>query len=526
VSRLKASDIASPAVRHEARLGILVITILVFAFGFLVYHKMDMHQRSLTQASIPSTAEAQQPTQSIKVATQLERQSPQSVANDPLLNLAELSDGSPFSALEMSAATEPVATEFSFDEPSEAGDSTVAVVDTLQPDQSEPAFAVVEEPPFFAVAANDGAANPSSAKSTRSVDQEVAFPDASPSDTGQSSIPESAGVDSPSFIDLPVSEPTVPSRSLDVTAVVGERFESFPESAPSQVPELQFESIGQTMDSESQAVENAAEEPMLLAMLEPQKDNGFSGGFTADEDGVTIGQAPVAEPAETFPEFRGSAAAATPAQTPKTSAGEKGNMFGIQGYDAVTQPGSRSGKSSIRTAAGSGSDGKFSLAAFNYQNNTAEPAPDDGSTFDSVVVQNGDNYTTISKRVYGTVRYFSALAVFNQHRIREPKNMRPGMVVLTPPKQLLEERYPQLFVDSQRKIVEPAEFLILSDGSPAYRVGERETLSEISARFLGRSSRWIEIYRLNQTIVKDPNKLKSGLILALPADAAEVSVVP
>ena len=104
--------------------------------------------------------------------------------------------------------------------------------------------------------------------------------------------------------------------------------------------------------------------------------------------------------------------------------------------------------------------------------------------------------------------------------------MRPGMVVLVPAKEVLEERYPEFFVDSQSKIPEPAEFLLLDDGSPAYRVGERETISEISARFLGRSSRWIEIYRLNQSVVKDPNKLQAGLILALPADAAEVNVVP
>ncbi|HRA89422.1 MAG TPA: LysM peptidoglycan-binding domain-containing protein, partial [Planctomycetaceae bacterium] len=64
------------------------------------------------------------------------------------------------------------------------------------------------------------------------------------------------------------------------------------------------------------------------------------------------------------------------------------------------------------------------------------------------------------------------------------------------------------------------------DGSPAYRVGERETISEISLRFLGRSSRWIEIYRLNQSTLGDPNKLKPGTILALPADAVEVNVVP
>ncbi|MEJ7594691.1 MAG: LysM peptidoglycan-binding domain-containing protein [Planctomycetaceae bacterium] len=192
----------------------------------------------------------------------------------------------------------------------------------------------------------------------------------------------------------------------------------------------------------------------------------------------------------------------------------------------MKNPGGRKPGNSIRTAAGSGSDGKFSLAAFNYQNGVSPGAPDDGSTFESVVVQNGDNYTKISKRVYGTVKYFSALAVFNQHRISEPKNMRPGMVVLVPAREVLEERYPEFFVDSQSKTPEPAGFLLLEDGTPAYRLGERETISEISERFLGRSSRWIEIYRLNQSVVKDPNKLKAGLILALPADAAEVNVVP
>ena len=100
------------------------------------------------------------------------------------------------------------------------------------------------------------------------------------------------------------------------------------------------------------------------------------------------------------------------------------------------------------------------------------------------------------------------------------------MVILTPTKEVLEERYPQLFLESQRKVVQPAAFLLMEDGSPAYRVGERETLSEISQRFLGRSSRWVEILRLNQPNVKDPNKLKPGLILALPADATEVSMSP
>ena len=143
-----------------------------------------------------------------------------------------------------------------------------------------------------------------------------------------------------------------------------------------------------------------------------------------------------------------------------------------------------------------------------------------------MIVQNGENYSKISKRVYGTTRYFSALAVFNQHRIPNPNSMRPGMIVLTPDARLLEERYPQLFVDRQPKVEQPAGFLLLDDGSPAYRVGARETLSEISERFLGRSTRWVEIYELNRSVLADPNTLKPGLVLALPEDATEVQLVP
>ena len=54
LTALKAGAAKSTS-RHEARLGIMVITILVFAFGFLVYHKMDLHQQNLTKAAISPT---------------------------------------------------------------------------------------------------------------------------------------------------------------------------------------------------------------------------------------------------------------------------------------------------------------------------------------------------------------------------------------------------------------------------------------------------------------------------------------
>ncbi len=199
-----------------------------------------------------------------------------------------------------------------------------------------------------------------------------------------------------------------------------------------------------------------------------------------------------------------------------------------RGFNAVKNPGrATKGGNTIRTAAGSGSDGKFSLAAFNYQNGASQAAPDDGSTFDSMVVQNGDNYTKISKRVYGTVQVFlRAGGLQSTSNSGAEEYAVPEWWCWCLKKEVLEERYPELFIDSQPKEVATAEFLVLEDGSPAYRVGERETISQIAERFLGRSSRWIEIYRLNQSVLKDPNKLKAGLILALPADAVEVNVVP
>lgn len=141
-------------------------------------------------------------------------------------------------------------------------------------------------------------------------------------------------------------------------------------------------------------------------------------------------------------------------------------------------------------------------------------------------VQPNDNYWKISKRMYGTARYFSSLALYNQSRIRDPRKLRPGMKVLIPDPKILEQRYPELFRDFQRKPRLPVGFFVRKDGSPAYRVGDRETLSEISQKHLGRASRWIQIYRLNQSILKDPNKLKPGIELLLPDDATNVHVAP
>ena len=511
LTALKGSG-AKPS-SHEARLGIMVITILVFAFGFLVYHKMDLHQQNLTKASIAPNGATSSDLSQANPVVGIVNQELMTAANDPLVNVADLSDGSPFADADVvlaDPAPEKRSVTESFDrlnepaftppERAEQGDEPVAsqfaadVVAKLEPTEDSPAF-VVDQPrpvPDFTVSAPD-----------KTESSEFTVIAETPTVTKTATV-----TDSPSSI----PESTQSFAEIKEESLVAQTETSAAQQEPNEI------SFDVSADETSSSEPEREPEPVLLAMAEPQQSEGFDKGFLQDDSAPTA-KAAKEEPVEPQPVF--------PSLSEQTADSARQKQHSdSRGFNAVKNPGGRKAGSSIRTAAGSGSDGKFSLAAFNYQNGVSQSAPDDGSTFDSVVVQNGDNYTKISKRVYGTVKYFSALAVFNQHRIPEPKNMRPGMVVLVPAKEVLEERYPEFFVDSQPKTPEPAEFLLLEDGTPAYRVGERETISEISSRFLGRSSRWIEIYRLNQSVVQDPNKLKAGLILALPADAAEVNVVP
>jgi nucleoid-associated protein YgaU len=563
-----------PAASHEARLGIMVITILVFAFGFLVYHKMDMHQRKLTQAAIASNAVPQ--TETVPADPAADFLNPQvSSVNDPMVSLEALTDGSPFTdpgyaeaaPQELSNHEAQTSAEFRRPEPTQvtaesfssleepntgelpqsgfeiaAADTTKKLTPELPRNQipdPEPAF---PEPAFSEPAearmAEVGASEPELSLDKFSPDELLESPRTESDNQvhvdrhSEAMAREEHDTDRPQFQDVTAQQLTeitevVPqSDASGSSSELGSAFGDIPEKTDSRLADdsasepqpvdLGFEPIHEESTVAPQETKNH-EEPVLLAMADPQQASDDDLRFSPDDQGEN-GKFLPEEPAG-LPGFS------------EREAGQHGPAKGhhrsdSQGFNAVKNPGGRKSGNTIRTAAGSGADGRFSLAAFNYQNGAAEPAPDDGSTFDSVVVQKGDNYTKISQRVYGTVRYFSALAVFNQHRIAEPKNMRPGMVVLVPDKNVLEERYPELFVDSKPKAAELPEFLVLEDGSPAYRVGEQETLSEISARFLGRSARWIEIYRLNQSILNDPNKLKAGLILALPADAVEVNVVP
>jgi nucleoid-associated protein YgaU len=585
LTSLKSASTAANAISHEAKLGMAVITILFFAFCFLVYHKMDLHQRQLTQASIAAKAGTPDANATPEDASTLMSGNVTGATTDPLLERSVaasdndntvMQGGDEVPTFAQAEAQSPTpgfggsaAMEFSEPAESNATDPTSQPSDLLAED-SFPAAVIEnretqESLPELTEPAMAGNAFAPIDEDRSAANDSPAMADFNTGDaaTSESATPEFGPLEStesvpqPQDNEFPLSAldgtENLPASGRQPSADLAETSNPITLPEASDAGEMSFDSVDPSAQAdfaspvtelaESEPTEppmleepaaQSEQEPVLIAMLDPQ--DGSAGQSAGDaysdrvsdfaplddaSDNVVSGRNPAYDNDQT-PEF-GSAAEQ---EISERAVAQQSSGFGSRGFDAVTQPGGRTNRNSVRTAAGSGADGKFSLAAFNSQNAEAEPAPDDGTTYEYTVVKDGENYSKISRRVYGTTRYFSALAVFNQHRIAEPKHMRPGMVVLTPSKEILEERYPQLFADSKPRVVEPAAFLLLEDGSPAYRVGERETLSEISKRFLGRSSRWVEILRLNQSNVKDPNKLKPGTILALPADATEVNVVP
>ncbi|MDX1968405.1 MAG: LysM peptidoglycan-binding domain-containing protein, partial [Planctomycetaceae bacterium] len=155
------------------------------------------------------------------------------------------------------------------------------------------------------------------------------------------------------------------------------------------------------------------------------------------------------------------------------------------------------------------------------------------------VVQPGDDFWKISKQVYGTGRYFQALAKHNAATVADPGRMQPGTRVATPPAQQLDALYKaeiplgeapqvqalrQTHPDRYAPDAQPG-FFIDRSGQPMYRIGSSDTLSAIAKNHLGRSSRWQQIFAMNRDILKDGNTLSVGAILKLPADASQVQMV-
>ncbi|MGE3316743.1 MAG: LysM peptidoglycan-binding domain-containing protein [Planctomycetaceae bacterium] len=159
--------------------------------------------------------------------------------------------------------------------------------------------------------------------------------------------------------------------------------------------------------------------------------------------------------------------------------------------------------------------------------NPEPPAPHPGRPghieHETYVVQVGDNFWNISRKKYGTARFFRALALMNRDEVPNADELQPGTRIVAPSKQFFEVH--------AAEIVENAEIQLVSgyfqddSGRRLYRVGPHDTLPQIASRHLGRNSRWIQIYEMNRDKLSSPDDLHAGVNLELPADARRGFVV-
>lgn len=178
----------------------------------------------------------------------------------------------------------------------------------------------------------------------------------------------------------------------------------------------------------------------------------------------------------------------------------------------------------------------------------------------SYTVQEGDSYWNISKKVYGTAKYFQVLADHNRNTIADPQKMKTGAVIQTPDAAVLQGRLKTVLrpsptalsgrieasgradrsgsagssssatesvVVSRRETTpdEQSGILFNEQGYPMFKIGETDTLTSIASDHLGRASRWQQVYNMNRDQLQSPDKLHIGMLLKLPADASRVPLV-
>jgi nucleoid-associated protein YgaU len=534
----------------------VTITILVFTFGFLVYRKVDLHQQRLMQVNGTQQAKPEADSEDAAIQAALANSSSASsgmTESLPLQPEGAGSDSDPFGGTDdsipemvMAPADDSPAGHSALNAASPGSDDTPVFQFSDQgTDQAatnefagtSESTETVAAPSGFSADADTNALslNDTSTESSGVGESQFLNPDEATQAPETTNEPQIDPLAADPLADAPLA--MVHDQSSDQTQLEEAQL-NFPESAPSQAAPFDNSDPQQlsAVPSEEQLPQlsgddnlpslQSSEDQFALNSPSPESSGDSTlvpGTDIADLNSplvteVTSEETPIAiamlEPRQQADPFSSSGSpSASSFETDPPSASRSDNRRRTSSRSAQ-----HAEDSSEADAAGG-----FNLKGYNYQSNDTAP-PDDSANYDVITVEPGDNYSKISRRVYGTSRYFSALAVFNQHRISDPRKMRPGMKVLTPPAEVLDEKYPELLARHPENPIQQASFLVMDDGSPAYRVGESETLSEISQRFLGRSTRWTEIFRLNQGNLKNPNKLKPGTILILPADAVQVNV--
>lgn len=562
----------------EAKLGMFIVMILVSAFGFLVYRRVDMQRTAQQLAdnnpSAQISSDADDPAdigQPVVSAEDIDFSeafaaddspsdideptideptltfSDEAVNEDPFpITTAETSpmgeDTLSFDDVDLpSAAAEndPVASDFTADEDfSQPSVATVASNDDLFPEDSRTASTDSESPFADSAATQEPvlfddetsiAANPFEEPPQIDIagSDPTVLPESDPFDSGPEETKDDDGWSTAATTVEPLAEePSAEPEPFDFAPVPEQQEENELVLVTSGAAPL---SVTPTETEETLAT--AKDDDVTISNFEEEFVPAPEETAVAENDIFIAG--PEAQPATPDDFSLDDAANSAPSSAPPTidiPPMIEAAPFGVDvAANDDTENQSRPFgilKPHIPTAdtATVREDARFDARTFAYENRVV-PASAESETSDVLEVRPDESYWSISKRAYGTSRYFSALALFNSHRIPDPKRLRPGMKVLVPDPELLEKKYPKLFRTQTAKRA-PSGFFVRPDGTAAYRIGSDDTLSQIAQKHLGRSSRWIQIYRLNRDVLPNPNRLKTGTVILLPDDATDVQMAP
>ena len=128
------------------------------------------------------------------------------------------------------------------------------------------------------------------------------------------------------------------------------------------------------------------------------------------------------------------------------------------------------------------------------------------------VVKRGESFFTITKKLFGTVRYFPEVQKANPDV--DPRRLRPGQVIAIPAVARVTLREEHLATPEDMK-PKPAKVYLEQDATHLIRPGE--TLEGISKRYYNRRQKWRHILRANLGRIGSPKRLRPGIRIVIPA---------
>jgi nucleoid-associated protein YgaU len=123
-------------------------------------------------------------------------------------------------------------------------------------------------------------------------------------------------------------------------------------------------------------------------------------------------------------------------------------------------------------------------------------------------IKAGDTFSTISEKMYGNKKYAQTLVKANPDV--NPNRLKIGKEITVPPKEQVATIGGSF--DTARTVLSAP-----IDATKQYRVAPGDTLSHISQKLYGKSTRWQAIYDANKAVIgSDEARLKVGMLLDLP----------